>query len=198
MLVYIWIKVKPQAVRSVTGKPSLTLASWSTHHHPSLCCNDYPSYARTPLAAAAEGALCLLFKALTAHLQSSSSSSSSSSLPEELLSEISSNVPSDKHPNLLTLTKAANLQGFLSGLMGAKLPEDYQQSVYPRLRPHVQSKYISLDPYSPLTLVVPEGLSPPWRDCFVEGQKDLIHGGCLMKTVVQNSKLKQCSRYVLV
>lgn len=157
VLVYIWIKVKPQAVRSVT-----------------------------------EGALCLLFKALTAHLQSSSSSSSS--LPEELLSEISSNVPSDKHPNLLTLTKAAHLQGFLSGLMGAKLPEDYQQSVYPRLRPHVQSKYISLDPYSPLTLVVPEGLSPPWRDCFVEGQKDLIHGGCLMKTVVQNSKLKQCSR----
>ena len=65
----------------------------------------------------------------------------------------------------------------------------------PRIRPHVQSKYCSPDPYSPLTLVVPEGLSPPWRDCFIEGQKDVLHGGALSKALVQNAKLKQCSRY---
>ena len=68
----------------------------------------------------------------------------------------------------------------------------------PRIRPHVQSKYCSLDPYSPLTLVVPEGLSPPWRDCFVDGQKDVLHGGALSKALVQNAKLKQCSRLALL
>ena len=132
-----------------------------------------------------------------------------------VLVEISSNVPEDKHPNLLTLTKAAHLQGtmeattvyntdklsshfsfagFLSGLSTATLPETFQHGMAPRIRPHVQSKYCSLDPYSPLTLVVPDGLSPPWKDCFVEGQKDILHGGTLSKALVQNARLKQCSR----
>ena len=84
--------------------------------------------------------------------------------------------------------------GFLSGLSTAALPESFQRGMAPRIRPHVQSKYCSLDPYSPLTLVVPEGLSPPWKDCFVEGQRDVLHGGALSKALVQNAKLKQCSR----
>ena len=86
--------------------------------------------------------------------------------------------------------------GFLSGLSTAALPESFQRGMAPRIRPHVQSKYCSLDPYSPLTLVVPEGLSPPWKDCFVEGQRDVLHGGALSKALVQNAKLKQCSRYM--
>ena len=84
--------------------------------------------------------------------------------------------------------------GFLSGLSTATLPEMFQRGMAPRIRPHVQSKYCSLDPYSPLTLVVPDGLSPPWKDCFVEGQKDILHGGTLSKALVQNARLKQCSR----
>ena len=47
-------------------------------------------------------------------------------------------------------------------------------------------------------LVVPKGLSPPWRDCFTDGQRDMIHGGTILKDVVQNAKLKQCSRLVKV
>ena len=145
------------------------------------------------------------------------------------LTEISNNVPSDKHPNLLTLTKAAHIQGewgyawlccpylcslpslplpppppphltslpgFLSGLATLPhLPETFQRDMPPRIRPHIQSGYVCMDPYSPLTLVVPQGLSPPWRDCFIEGQKDVIDGGVLMKSVVLNARLKQCSRY---
>ena len=57
---------------------------------------------------------------------------------------------------------------------------------------------MSTDPYSPLMLVVPKGLSPPWRDCFTDGQRDMIHGGTILKDVVQNAKLKQCSRLVQV
>ena len=46
--------------------------------------------------------------------------------------------------------------------------------------------------------MVPEGLSPPWRDCFIDGQKDVLHGGALSKALVQNAKLKQCSRLGLL
>ena len=31
----------------------------------------------------------------------------------------------------------------------------------------------------------------------MEEQRDVIHGGVIMKSVIQNAKLKQCSRYVL-
>lgn len=87
--------------------------------------------------------------------------------------------------------------GFLSGLATlSHLPETFQRDMSPRIRPHIQKSYMCTDPFSPLTLVVPQGLSPPWRDCFVEGQKDVIHGGMLMKTVVLNARLKQCSRCV--
>ena len=88
--------------------------------------------------------------------------------------------------------------GFISGLTAAELPESFIRGKPCRIRPSVQSHYSSLDPYSPLTLVVPKGLSPPWRDCFLEGQKDIVHGGGLTKAVVQNTKLKQCSRCVFV
>jgi len=145
-----------------------------------------------PIIPVTDGALSLLFKVLTKHIQSPTSQ-----LPEDLQSEIYSNVPSDKYPNLLTLTKAAHIQGFLSGLATlSHLPETFQRDMSPRIRPHIQKSYMCTDPFSPLTLVVPQGLSPPWRDCFVEGQKDVIHGGMLMKTVVLNARLKQCSRCV--
>ena len=32
----------------------------------------------------------------------------------------------------------------------------------------------------------------------MEEQRDVIHGGVIMKTVVQNAKLKQCNRCVCV
>ena len=51
-------------------------------------------------------ALSLLFKVLTVHIQSPTSP-----LPDELQTELSGNIPEDKHPNLLTLTRAAHLQG---------------------------------------------------------------------------------------
>ena len=140
----------------------------------------------------------------------------SSSLPEELQSEIvNNNFPCNKYPRLLTLTRAAFLQGgleapypilvmftslplpgFLSGLASTILPESYIRGVATPIRPHVQKKYMSTDPYSPLMLVVPRGLTPPWRDCFTDGQRDIIHGGSILKDVVQNAKLKQCNRLV--
>ena len=39
-------------------------------------------------------------------------------------------------------------------------------------------------------------MDPPWKDRFVEGQRDLLHGGTLSKAVVQSANLKQCSRLV--
>ena len=33
---------------------------------------------------------------------------------------------------------------------------------------------------------------------FVEGQVDVIHGGSMMRSVLQNATLKQCSRSVSV
>lgn len=83
---------------------------------------------------------------------------------------------------------------FLSGLCSADLPEHFRQGLPGPLRPHVQCHYSSVDPYSPLALVVPRGLAPPWRDCFVEGQRDALHGGTLSKALVQHAHLKQCSR----
>ncbi len=64
--------------------------------------------------------------------------------------------------------------GFVSGLT-AELPKSFIREKLYRIRPSIQSHYSSLDPYSPLTLVVPKGLSPLWRDCFLEGQKDIVH-----------------------
>lgn len=143
-----------------------------------------------PILSVTDGALCLLFKGLTKYMQSPSAP-----LPEELQSELSSNIPAEKYPALLTLTKAAHLQGFISGLAThQQLPEAFKLDVVPPLRPHVQRNYTSIDPYSPLSLVVPRDLSPPWRDCFTEGQRDVVHGGVIMKNVVQNARLKQCSR----
>ena len=88
-----------------------------------------------------------------------------------------------------------SISGLLNGLVSCKLPEVYQQNMPPSIRQGVHQNFTSMDPYSPLTLVVPRGLSPPWRDCFVEEQRDVIHGGVIMKSVIQNAKLKQCSRY---
>ena len=84
----------------------------------------------------------------------------------------------------------------MNGLVSCKLPELYQKNMAPGIRRRVQENFTSVDPYSPLTLMVPRGLSPPWKDCFVEEQRDVIHGGVIMKTLIQNSKLKQCSRSV--
>ena len=78
----------------------------------------------------------------------------------------------------------------------SELPETYRRDQPPPIRPHIQSHYSAYDPYSPLGLVVPQGLIPPWRDVFVEGQVDIIHGGYLTDSVVQDAKLRQCSRYV--
>ncbi|XP_064402948.1 uncharacterized protein LOC135348605 isoform X2 [Halichondria panicea] len=142
-----------------------------------------------PILPVTDGALSLLFKVLTVYLDSPSTP-----LSDELLKDISTNIPTILHLNLLSLSKAAQLQGFISGLTAAELPESFIRGKPCRIRPSVQSHYSSLDPYSPLTLVVPKGLSPPWRDCFLEGQKDIVHGGGLTKAVVQNTKLKQCSR----
>ena len=83
----------------------------------------------------------------------------------------------------------------MNGLVSCKLPEVYQQDLAPGIRRGVQGNYTSMDPFSPLTLAVPRGLSPPWKDCFVEEQRDVIHGGVIMKTLIHNSKLRQCSRY---
>jgi hypothetical protein len=136
-----------------------------------------------PIIPVADGALSLLFKVLTKYIHSPSTA-----FPDDLLTEISGNIPSEKHPNLLTLTKAAHLQGFLNGVVSCKLPEVYQQNMPPSIRQGVQQNFTSMDPYSPLTLVVPRGLSSPWRDCFMEEQ---IHGGVIMKcrcwTVVPDS-----------
>lgn len=142
-----------------------------------------------PVVPVSNGALALLFKVLTVF-----NLSPQSPLSEELQSEVKSNVPGYHHPHLLSLTRAAQLQGFLSGLCSAGLPESFQRGMPAPLRPQVQSHYLSLDPYSPLALVVPQGVAPPWRDRFVEGQRDLLHGGTLNKAVIQNAHLKQCSR----
>ena len=88
--------------------------------------------------------------------------------------------------------------GFLHGLHTTQLPEVYHRNLPPRIRPHVQKNYVSSDPYSPLGLVVPRGVVPPWSDVFVEGQVDVIHGGSMMRSVLQNATLKQCSRSVSV
>ena len=85
------------------------------------------------------------------------------------------------------------MAGFLNGLANCQLPEAYQRGMAPSLRRGVQQNFTSLDPYCPLTLAVPRGLSPPWKNCFTEDQRDVIHGGVIMKTVIQNAKLKQCS-----
>ncbi len=134
--------------------------------------------------------------------------------------EVKSNLPGYQHPQLLSVSKAAHLQGmaskdspmpvalslappsnagFVSGLCSAtSLPESFQRGVPSPLRAGVQGQYRCLDPYSPLALVVPQGMPPPWRDCFVEGQRDIVHGGSLSKALVQNARLKQCSRQVLL
>ncbi len=88
--------------------------------------------------------------------------------------------------------------GFISGLCTTTLPECYERNVPGPLRPHVQHHYTSPDPFSPLSLVVPRGMAPPWKDCFVEGQRDLLHGGTISSSVVMGVKLKQCSRCVCV
>ena len=44
--------------------------------------------------------------------KSSLPTTSRSPLPEELQTELSSDIPEDKHPNLLTLTRAAHLQDY--------------------------------------------------------------------------------------
>ena len=131
--------------------------------------------------------------------------------------EVKANLPAYQHPQLLSLTKAAHLQGkpvqlvwahstvsslqsplsltgFLSGLCSSDLPETFKQGIPSPLRPHIQSHFTCVDPFSPLTLVVPKGMAPPWKDCFVEGQKDLLHGGTLSKALIQGANLKQCSR----
>ena len=84
----------------------------------------------------------------------------------------------------------------MNGVVSCKLPEVYHKDMAPGIRREVQENFTSMDPYSPLTLTVPHGLSPPWKDCFVEEQRDVIHGGVIMKTLIQNSKLKQCSRSI--
>jgi hypothetical protein len=95
----------------------------------------------------------------------------------------------------LTLTKAAHLQGFIHGLSKTEdLPETFHRDRPPPLRPHVQAHYMAYEPFSFLGLVVPNGLVPPWKDMFVEGQVDVIHGGYLTNAVVQDAKLRQCSR----
>jgi hypothetical protein len=94
----------------------------------------------------------------------------------------------------LYTTIIAVCAGFMNGVVSCKLPEVYHKDMAPRIRREVQDNFTSTDPYSPLTLTVPHGLSPPWKDCFVEEQRDVIHGGVIMKTLIQNSKLKQCSR----
>ena len=86
------------------------------------------------------------------------------------------------------------LAGFIHGLNSLELPEQFKSDQPPPLRPHVQKHYTTLDPFSPLGLVVPPGHLPPWRDVFVEGQRDIVHGGSLLKSVIQNARLKQCSR----
>lgn len=142
-----------------------------------------------PLVPVTDTILSLFFRVITVSLNHPSSP-----LPEELQLEVQSNIPCNKYPSLLTLTRAAFIQGFLSGLATTCLPELYTRGMAPPIRPHVQKNYMSTDPYSPLMLVVPKGLSPPWRDCFTDGQRDMIHGGTILKDVVQNAKLKQCSR----
>eukprot|EP00731_Ephydatia_muelleri_P027367 Em0019g240a len=142
-----------------------------------------------PLIPVPDTILLLFFRVVTVCLKQPSSP-----LPDELQSEVISNIPCNKYPSLLTLTRAAFIQGFLSGLATTCLPESYTRGMAPPIRPHVQKNYMSTDPYSPLMLVVPKGLSPPWRDCFTDGQRDMIHGGTILKDVVQNAKLKQCSR----
>lgn len=132
--------------------------------------------------------------------------------------ELTANIPVETRSSILTLTKVSHLQGtctcacciivsqciiivnvslsegFLHGLVSSELPEIYYCDQPPRIRPHVQKHYSSSDPFSPLGLMVPKGLVPPWRDVFVEGQRDVIHGGTLMRNVIQSAKLKQCSR----
>ena len=89
--------------------------------------------------------------------------------------------------------------GFLNGLSTTRdLPEMYYRDRFPRLRPHVQAHFPAADPYSPLGLVVPKGLVPPWRDVFVDGHYDIVRGCVLMKSVLKNSRLLQCSRLVKV
>lgn len=74
----------------------------------------------------------------------------------------------------------------------------YRKDTPPPIRGHVQAHYLAYDPFSPLGLVVPRGLTPPWRDVFVEGQVDIIHGGYLTNNVVLDARLRQCSRYEIM
>ena len=119
VLVYVWNKALPQPILAVTG----VLRCWGS----------YPVLHLMPeLLISTDGALCLLFKGLTKYMQAPSAP-----LPEELQSgeihayharhkpvievysgafgtvELSSNIPAEKHPALLTLTKAAHLQSKL-------------------------------------------------------------------------------------
>ena len=87
------------------------------------------------------------------------------------------------------------LLGFLNGLCSSEMPECFRRGVSGPLRPNVQQHYTSPYPYSPLALVIPRGMAPPWKECFVDGQRDILHGGTLSKTLVQGAQLKQCSRY---
>ena len=102
-----------------------------------------------------------------------------------------------RRPTLLTLTKACYLQGTRwvcyilkttppQGSCTASILLSYLRSTivtFPLvLDPHVQKNYESSDPYSPLGLVVPRGVVPPWSDVFVEGQVDVIHGGSMMRS----------------
>lgn len=133
--------------------------------------------------------------------------------------ELSKSLPTNSEECSLTLTRASYLQGkrahqtrkqlliqhlllshylgFLSGLSSTRdLPETFYRDRFPCLRPHVQSHYSASDPYSPLGLVVPRELVPPWRDVFVDGHYDIIRGCVLMKSVLQKSRVLQCSWYI--
>ncbi|XP_019861350.1 PREDICTED: uncharacterized protein LOC109589771 [Amphimedon queenslandica] len=144
---------------------------------------------KMPVLSISDSSLSLLFKVITCTINNEMNV-----LDESLKSDLLRNIPPMESYSTLTLTKAANLQGFLHGLSKtAELPETFYREIPPRLRPHVQANYSSYDPYSPLGLVVPKGISPPWRDRFIEGQLDVIHGGILTNAVLRDTKLRQCS-----
>jgi hypothetical protein len=144
----------------------------------------------TPLLAINDSAMSLLFKVVTCPVNNEITS-----LDDAVKAEVSRNFPSEERNSILTLTKAAHLQGFIHGLSKTEdLPETFHRDRPPPLRPHVQAHYMAYEPFSFLGLVVPNGLVPPWKDMFVEGQVDVIHGGYLTNAVVQDAKLRQCSR----
>lgn len=119
VLIYVWNKALPRAIIPVTGQPVVTMLpptilAHFTHHallppqmgpcpSSSRCspgtsslpphhCQKISSQVREPPSF--EHNHLILFCHCCVHL-----------------TEISNNVPSDKHPNLLTLTKAAHIQG---------------------------------------------------------------------------------------